>query len=553
MADPQTKEDAGKTPPRGQKPNTVKFKLNGREMEAPLGMNLIEAARSQGVSVPYFCYHPGLTPAGNCRTCLVEASNSKKPITACTTPVAEGLEIFTETEAVKKARAGVLEFILLNHPLDCPICDKSGECMLQDHTFSHGKDRSRMVEEKELKHTKDLGSGIILWGNRCILCTRCVRFCDEVSGTNELCVVERGDRSIIDVFPGRPLDNAMAGNVVDICPVGALISKEFLYEARVWFQKRAPGICTGCARGCNIEVQTLHNVIKRLVPRANPAVNGYWMCDHGRHDFQYVLGASRSLSVRIDAAAATLGRGRHLAARLRETVAAHGPASVAGIGSAFMTNEELYLLRKIFESLGAPLGRLAALARADGREEVFKGGFRISADKNPNRRGARLLLGDHAFDAAVDEILVGIESGEIRALVIVSDRPHAPLGAGERERRLLELLPRLEFLFVFELETGTQFPSKASVVPATTFSEKEGTYVNEDGRVQRARQSTELPRGAQREVEVFQECLTALGTWDRLVSPGAIFEELAPSLGIPGATYSTLGSQGTPSVMGGHL
>src|SRR5213594_1863339 len=168
----------------------LKFKLDGKELEVAAGTNLIEAARMQGIQIPYFCYHPGLTPAGNCRMCLVEASNSKKPITACTTPVTEGVEIFTATENVKKARAGVLELMLINHPLDCPICDKSGECMLQDHTFEHGKDRSRMVEPKELKHTKEVGNEIYIWGNRCIVCTRCVRFCDEIAGTGELTVVQ---------------------------------------------------------------------------------------------------------------------------------------------------------------------------------------------------------------------------------------------------------------------------------------------------------------------------------------------------------------------------
>jgi NADH-quinone oxidoreductase subunit G len=284
--------------------------------------------------------------------CLVEASNSKKPITACTTPVTDGLEIITDSDSVKKARAGVLELMLINHPLDCPICDKSGECMLQDHTFAHGKDRSRMVEPKELKHTKDLGKDIIIWGNRCIVCTRCVRFCEEIAGTGELCVVERADHSVVDVFDGYPLQNNLSGNVVDICPVGALISKDFLYQARVWFQKKTDSICTACSRGCNIEIQTKDNRIKRLVARHNQRVNDYWMCDHGRYDVDYVLGEKRR-SATASARRARPTR-RKSWSRARRGGSLPRAGSLGMVASAFQTNEELFLARTIAEALGIP-------------------------------------------------------------------------------------------------------------------------------------------------------------------------------------------------------
>ncbi|MCZ6793353.1 MAG: 2Fe-2S iron-sulfur cluster-binding protein, partial [Planctomycetota bacterium] len=344
-------------------PGMVGFVLNGEKVHVPKGTTLIEAAHARGIDVPYFCYHPGLSPEGNCRMCLVEASNSRKPVAACITDCAEGVEVETHSEGALAARADVLEFMLINHPLDCPICDKSGECLLQDNSYDHGHAASRMVEEKELKQTKDLGSGIHIWGNRCIVCTRCVRFCHEVAGSGELTVVERGDRSVVDVLPEYPLHNSLAGNVVDICPVGALISKDFLYEARVWFEKKTDSICNGCARGCNIEVQTLHNKIKRLVPRHNPEVNGYWMCDHGRYDTEYVLGPRRWLRYRLGDSTAPARAATFIHEGLAAVVRDHGPTAVAGVASAFATLETLYLFRRLFEGFGAPPENLAARAR----------------------------------------------------------------------------------------------------------------------------------------------------------------------------------------------
>ncbi len=528
----------------------VKFKLNGKELEVPAGTNLIEAARQQGVNIPYYCYHPGLTPAGNCRMCLVETANAKKPITACTTPITRGLEITTDSESLKTARAGVLELMLVNHPLDCPICDKSGECMLQDHTFAHGKDRSRMVEPKEIKHTKDVGNDIFIWGNRCIVCTRCVRFCDEISGTGELCVVERGDHSVVDVFPEYPLHNALSGNVVDICPVGALISKDFLYQARVWFQKKTDSICTGCSRGCNIEIQTKDNQIKRLVPRHNRDVNDYWMCDYGRYDHSHVLGEARSLRYRFAGLTRETVRsteaGKALAQALQAVAQSRGPGAVGILGSAFHTNEEAYLLRKLAEALQVPASNVGALARGAGKEQVFKSGFRISADKNPNRKGVEKILGADAFGNAAG-ILDRVRSGGLKALLVVSDRPHVILGQGPGEDGLVEALASLEALVVLELESGAKFPQQTVLLPSTAFSEKDGSMVNDAGRTQRLRPATERPRAILGEIEILQEALRSLGKWDRTLPAASIFKDLAPLLGLPGVTYHEVGKLGLPA------
>ena len=500
--------------PSGQK---VKLKVNGREVEVPAGTSILNAAKALGVHVPVFCYHPGLSVAGNCRMCMVEASNSKKPVASCCTPVAEGIDVLTESDMAKKSRAGVLEMMLLNHPLDCPICDKSGECMLQDNSYGHGKSDSRMVEDKVLRHTKDLGSTIHIWGNRCIVCTRCVRFCDEVSGTGELCVVERGDRSVVDVFEGYPLANPLAGNTVDLCPVGALISKDFLYQARVWNTTRTDTLCAGCSRGCNIEAQTLDNKIVRLVPRENRSVNDWWMCDYGRYDYRFVLSPTRVLAARPPLAPGETA-GQKLARELRAVAKKHGPKSVAGIASAFMTCEELLLFKKLFGALGSD--RLGAIARPNGVEEKLKS-FTIAADKNPNRAGARRILGRDTFEKGYDSVLDGVARGEVKALVVVADQPHAPLPA-----RVVELLTQVELGVVVLLEKDKRLPEKVWILPATTFIEKDGTIVNDRDRAQRLRPALALPRLVRPEMELLQQALIEIGERRAVLSSASVFREL---------------------------
>jgi NADH-quinone oxidoreductase subunit G len=523
----------------------VHLKINGRTIEARAGNMVIQAAHDHGIHVPYFCYHPGLTPEGNCRMCLVEVAGMRKPVPSCMTPVAENMEVLTDSDMARAAQADVLEFMLTNHPLDCPICDKSGECMLQDHSYGHGKDHSRMVEPKELKPTEDLGADVLIWGNRCIVCTRCVRFCKDVAGTGELTVVHRGDHSVISVFPDYPLENDIAGNVVDICPVGALISKRFLYQARVWYEKKTDSVCNACARGCNIRIETLSNKIKRLVPRHNSEVNDYWMCDHGRWDFDHVLGPKRWLGYRLGTSSSPQDAARVLKDGLEKAVRDHGPQAVGGVASAFMTLEQLFLFRTLLTALGVPPENLAARARPDGAAQVFKGGFKISADKNPNRAGVRLLLGEEALGARFQTLLAGMRSGAIRALVVVNDMPHFPVGGGEHGAEILGLMERLAFAAVFLLESEPEIPASAALLPATAFSERDGTVINEDGRLQLLRPATQLPRGVLHEHEVLQEVLLALGARDRKVAPAEILKEIAAAWPeLSGADAKRLGRSG---------
>jgi predicted molibdopterin-dependent oxidoreductase YjgC len=269
------------------------------------------------------------------------------------------------------------------------------------------------------------------------------------------------------------------------------------------------------------------------------------MCDHGRHDIEYVLGDARALRYRLGGSASPSDAGKRVLAALQETARARGPGSIAGIASAFMTNEEVFLLRRLLEALGAPRGSIAAWGRPAGREEVFKSGFRISADKNPNRAGVEAFLGAGAFER-LSAVVEGIESGSVSGLIVASDRPHLPLGAGPGEERLAAALPKLDVLVVFELEAGGRVPDSAMVLPATAFCEKDGTMVNDRGRIQRLRKATELPRGIRSEIEVLQEVLAGLGAWDRQVSAAGVFREAAKDLGLDGATHREIGLLGLP-------
>jgi NADH-quinone oxidoreductase subunit G len=245
----------------------IKVKINQVEYEVPANWSIIQACHNNGVEVPHYCYHQDLSVAGNCRMCLVKASNAPRPVIACATPLAENMEIDTLSEDVVAARKSVLEFLLINHPLDCPECDQAGECRLQDYSYEYGRDHGRFHEEKNIRAKATLGPHVKYWGSRCIVCTRCVRFTDEISGTGELTVSQRGDRSEITVFPGQTLDNPLSLNTVDVCPVGALVSADFLYRSRVWFMHSTPSVCADCSLGCNTRVDVdKQNKIKRIIP-----------------------------------------------------------------------------------------------------------------------------------------------------------------------------------------------------------------------------------------------------------------------------------------------
>ena len=317
----------------------AKIIIDNREVECDGGTNVLRAALGAGWDVPHYCYHPGLTVVASCRLCLMEMKMphpktgemgwAPKLIPSCQTPVRDGIEVRFDSEKVRKNQRDCMEFFLLNHPLDCPVCDQAGECDLQDYSLKFGSAESRMVDPKHVTPKKDIGPKTLLYSDRCVVCTRCVRFTQEVSGTHELCVVNRGSSVEIDVFPGIPLDNPLQGNVVDICPVGCLLDKDFLFKRRVWELKPTPSICPGCATGCSIRVDHADNKVYRLKPRFNAQGNTWWMCYVGRVGFKYVHDARRIASPVIRRGSEqTIPNWEDLPAILRvrftENVAAHG-------------------------------------------------------------------------------------------------------------------------------------------------------------------------------------------------------------------------------------
>src|SRR5262245_38086323 len=276
--------------------------IDGKEITVAPGTNLIEAARQVGIEIPHYCYHPGLSIAGQCRLCMVDIEKAPRPQISCNMAAADGMIVHTQTERVRETRKAIMEFHLVNHPPDCPVCDQAGECWLQIYYMKHGLYDPRMVDEKVHKpKAVPLGPHVILDAERCILCSRCVRFCDEVTRTGELGIFHRGDHSEIGLFPGATLENKYSGNVIDICPVGALTDRDFRFQVRVWYLETTKSLCTGCARGCNVEIhtnrhRTHHNQgrrVARLKPRFNPDVNHWWICDAGRYGFGWVDDDSR--------------------------------------------------------------------------------------------------------------------------------------------------------------------------------------------------------------------------------------------------------------------
>src|SRR5438046_2668642 len=267
----------------------VNLTIDGVPVSVPKGTLVIEAAKQAGVLVPHYCYHPGLPVAGVCRMCLVDIEKAPKLQIACATQVAEGMVVHTQSPQAKSGRMGVLELLLINHPLDCPICDQAGECELQDFVFQEGRAGTRYTEySKRFNPVEDFGPDVLYVPNRCILCTRCVRFMEDVAKEPVLNVSERGDRAVIGKFEGEDLTHAWAGNVVDLCPVGALLSKDALNKARAWDVDRSASVCPNCTQGCNVIVETRDNMVVRLRPRPNEEVNSYFMCDHGRLTYRWM-------------------------------------------------------------------------------------------------------------------------------------------------------------------------------------------------------------------------------------------------------------------------
>ena len=458
--------------------------IDGRKVDGPDGSTVIQVAEQLGVFIPRYCYHPGLSIAGNCRICLVEVEKAPKLQIACNTPVTEGMVVHTNSPKVEDGRRAVLEFLLANHPLDCPVCDQSGECDLQNFYMNFGLYNPRFREQKvKKKKAVALGPHVMLDQERCILCSRCERFTDEISKTGELGIFNRGDQAELGIYPGQQLDNAYASNVVDICPVGALTEKDFRFKARVWYLSSAPTVCNGCAQGCNMEVHFVLDRphlndgarVLRVKPRYNADVNDWWMCDEGRYGFEWV-DKGRLTKVRNRGVDSTWEEAIPAIAETLEETCGNRRGSLGVIASPQLTNEEMFLVREIFRSsLGAVVSTTAPMPPSHSDD------FLIKSDKNPNTLGSTLqgLSGPGTPD--VETILKEALEGRIESLWVFGH----DLTKFVDEKTLQELSDRLR-LFVFSGTNENPTTSWAHwVLPTAAYVEKDGTFVNCHGRIQR--------------------------------------------------------------------
>ncbi len=449
----------------------VNLKIDGKDVTVPADWTVIKACHQNDVDVPHYCYHPDLSIAGNCRICMVGVKGMPRPVVACAQPVAEGMEVSTTGKDVEEARKGVMEFLLINHPLDCPECDQSGECKLQDYSYDHGRDHGRFHEEKVRKSKATLGPHVKYWGSRCIVCTRCVRFTEEVSGGGELGVIYRGDRSEIALFPGKNLDNPLSMNNVDICPVGALVSSDFLFQSRVWHLHSNPSVCADCSVGCNSRVDLdAKNQIKRIVPRQNDAVNKSWMCDHGRLSFDYVH-ENRLQKPKVHGKDATWKEARRAALDLLSA-----PGSVALI-SAWNTNEAMQSIKNFLSSEN-PSTRIFGYGNTVEADLVFPG-FTISGDKNPNCAGMKQVLGIGDANASLKALAA--EKDSIGCLLLVNNIPNFQITA-----ELKSILDRSQNVVLLDFATGDllRYGNVAVALPTLTTFEKSGSFVNRTGLTQ---------------------------------------------------------------------
>ncbi|MFV2073549.1 MAG: 2Fe-2S iron-sulfur cluster-binding protein [Thermoanaerobaculales bacterium] len=515
----------------------ITLTINGNEVRVAEGSNIVEAARKAGVEIPTYCYHPGLSVVGQCRICFVEIEGMPRLVTACSTPVQDGMVVFTNSDRVCEARAAVMEFLLENHPLDCPVCDQAGECGLQDYSVEHGLDTTHMVDERRRFpgfERRQIGPHVVQNQNRCIHCTRCIRFTEEIAETADLTMKSRGNHSFIDTFDGTPLDNPWSACVADVCPVGALTVKEFRFRARVWRLEETASLCPGCSIGCNVHVGHLKGIVHRFVPRLNREVNGWWMCDYGRL-------LADGLNVRQLDQPQERGTGpakplswTNAITRVGAMLQSEPEARV--VASANFSNGALFLVKRALVD-GAGLEVVVPVHTGEERRvKNSRGEWVISNDAHPNSTGARRL------DLAIvdgDGLESFIRQGDGPVLVLDADA-HPWLASDAAAEtvagREVAVLGRTE----------TPLTAAASLVlPLASWAETEGSYTSSTGRVQLAQRAVP-PKGQARPAwEVLFRLAVELGIEEeRTVSPRTLFAELAAVIpAFAGMTFGRMAAE----------
>ncbi|MEC8928192.1 MAG: molybdopterin-dependent oxidoreductase [Verrucomicrobiota bacterium] len=552
-------------------PETVTVKVDGREVSVPkmtpdwqgkpAPTTVLQACQHAGVELPQYCYHPRLPVAGNCRMCLVHVGMPGRPgpdgkppmnddgtpkifpmqlpyepgtargVIGCATGILPRMEIYASSPETKEMREAVLESLLVNHPLDCPICDQAGECKLQEYSVEHGQAESEFAETKVHKpKAVDLGPRITLDAERCVLCTRCIRFTSDIADDDALGIVNRGSYNTIATFPGKPFDNNYTLNTVDICPVGALTSKDFRFQMRVWFLKETKSLCTDCGTGCNTLIGSRENKMYRYEPRENDAVNASWMCDTGRLDYKWIG--------REDRLGEVLANGQRVSwkkalSEISEKLAAVEAGTTAIIASARQTNEELWLLAQLRKKLKAFTDCVPRQGEGDG--------LLVNADKNPNSTGARLIgLTTKRLGLRLKRIAEGIESGDISTLIVfgedVTKHGIAP-----------KLLRKLKLLVVSDILPNATTERAHYLLPGCAHAEKRGSFTNVKGRVQKFMQALQPPGNARAEWEFLHELTANVTGGNGFNSIEGLFNQMAadvPAFRKAELTWAALGDTG---------
>jgi NADH-quinone oxidoreductase subunit G len=536
-------------------PQLLNVQIDGVWHQFPKGTRVIEACEQVGSYVPRYCYHKKLSSPGNCRMCLIEMGFPKlgpdrkpelgpdnkpiinwmpRPQISCAQDVADGMGVRTNSPLVEECQRGVMEFLLINHPLDCPICDQAGECRLQEFSVDFGTSKSRFLENK-VKKPKNvvLGPRVTLDDERCILCSRCIRFCQEIAHDDVLGFVDRGSYTVLTAHPGKRLENNYSLNTVDICPVGALTSTDFRFKMRVWFLKETKSICTSCATGCNTIIGTREDVIYRQTPRENDHVNSCWMCDYGRLNFKYLEAENRLLEpqIRLEGQLAYTDWPTAISQAALELKKFSG-SEIAIVASGRMTNEELWLTSQLAKSLGVEL--IDIVPRREPGDGIL-----LSLVRNPNTNGARLILGSSSEPGAkLIALANALRSGQIKALAVLGENP-MHLGIP------LEELARLPALIVMDILQNEATEKATVVLPSCGFAEKRGSMINGKGRLQRLNHAVRPPGNARDDWEILRDLLQAIGGGNGFSSIDEIFRQISQTIPqFAGLTFNKIGDQG---------
>jgi len=536
-------------------PQMFNVQIDGLWHQFSKGTRVIEACEQVGVYVPRYCYHKKLSSPGNCRMCLIEMGMPRmgpdrkpelgadgkpiinwmpRPQICCAQDVAEGMGVRTDSPLTQECRKGVMEFLLINHPLDCPICDQAGECELQEFSVEYGTASSRFLENKVKKPKNvELGPRVTLDDERCILCSRCVRFCNEIVKDDVLGFVDRGSHTVLTAHPGKRLENNYSLNTVDICPVGALTSSDFRFQMRVWFLKETKSICASCATGCNTIIGSREDIVYRQTPRENDHVNSCWMCDYGRLNFKYLEAENRLLEPQVLSGNKLVASDwknaiAQAAMHLRQLVG----ENLAIIASGRMTNEELWLTRKIADLLAVRY--IDIVPRVGPGDDIL-----LSRIRNPNTIGARLILGlDDEPGAKLGALARGVNSGEIRALLCLGENP-TKFGIAAEQLANLTTFVAMDILSNAATERATV------VLPASGVAEKRGSMINGDGRLQRLNRAVRPPGNARDDWEILRDLLQALGGSNGLYSIDDVFRRMSAEFSeFSGLSLSKIGDLG---------